>query len=902
MNADLKKNADNTYTLKYRQSDRKLNFNSTGENLTSDKDRNGNTISFAYNGTGGKLLSIKDTHDQGTANNTLSLSYNGSGWVSTITDRANPQRTWQYAYTGNLLTSYTNPDGKVTSYAYDASERLTDITDPRGNVTHITYDASKRVTSIRRWTDAAHTTGPLTQYSYTNTPDSDCTTNPTLNDVVGETIETDPNGHTIKFCWDKLQRVKRTIDGRGKKRGKDYTDHSDVTKLTSALNQALELNFDANDRFSGTESQQASGQGNALTTSVGYDAAITDKADPRFWLQKTSTDTQGNQSSYGYDSEGNLEEVKDPVGSTITIAPNPNGTPDTITDPAGGMTDYGYNGEGDLTTIDRAGTALGTESFTYDPAHPHTTKTHTDGRGKVATYTYDKLDRVTQIAYDDGTWVAYAYDSNGNVVTRIDATGQTAYEYDALNRLTKETFPGGRINSYAYDNAGNLAFFSDAGGTTVYVYGPSNLLDSMLAPGDSAATTFTYTDDNQRKTTTYPNGVVMTATWEDGSAGNQGPGRLKRIKAVKGTTTISDFSYGYSAGGVDTGLRRTVTDKTGATTSFSYGPVNRLIGATNLDGHNYTYANNGSGNLLYKERDGVRTSHGYNAANELCWTVTGTQPDYDCTPAPTGATVYSFDAAGNMTSGGTFSATYNAKEQTTAMSGVAGEASIALSHANTNQFERATAGPKTQINNALGIGYDISGATNAYYRRDDEGGLQSMRIGPATPYYYVFDGLGSVVALTDSNGVAQNTYKYEPYGATATATGTVPNPWQFASGYHDTTGWYKFGMRYYSGRFGRWSQLDPKEHPTDPWQQNRFGYAGGDPINNTDPSGECVWGFIGFDCNAVGATDPGASVLGEFATDCLSGARYGLPLAPYTLGDSLVAACVGGVAYGGVTR
>jgi RHS repeat-associated protein len=881
MNADLKKNADTTYTLKYRQSDRKLNFNSTGENLTSDKDRNGNTISFAYNGTGGKLLSIKDTHDQGTANNTLSLSYNGSGWVNTITDRANPQRAWQYGYTGNLLTSYTNPDGKVTSYAYDASERLTDITDPRGNVTHITYDSSKRVTSIRRWTDAAHTTGPLTQYSYTSTPDSDCTTNPTLTDVVGETIETDPNGHTIKFCWDKLQRVKRTIDGRGKKRGKEYTDHSDVTKLTSSLNQALELTFDDNDRFSGTKSQQASGQGNALTTLVGYDSAIHDTADPKFWLQKTSTDTQGNQSSYDYDSEGNLTAVKDPVGSTIAIAPNANGTPDTITDPAGGLTDYGYNGEGDLTTIDRAGTALGTESFTYDPAHPHTTKTHTEGRGKVATYTYDKLGRVAQIAYDDGTWVAYAYDSNGNVVTRIDATGQSTYEYDALNRLTKETFPGGRINTYAYDNVGNLAFFNDAGGTTAYVYGPSNLLDSMLAPGDSGATTFTYTDDDQRKSTNYPNGVVMTATWEDGSAGNSGPGRLKRIKAVKGATTISDFSYGYSAGGLDTGLRRTVTDKTGATASFSYGPVNRLIGASNLDGHNYAYGNDTRGNILYKEKDGVRTSHGYNAANELCWTVTGTQPDYDCTPAPTGATVYSFDAAGNMTSGGTFSATYNAKEQTTAMSGVAGEASIGLSHANTNQFERATAGPKTQVNNGLGVGYDVSGATNTYYRRDDESGLQSMRIGAGTPYYYVFDGLGSVVAVTDSNGAAQNTYKYEPYGAANSVTGSVPNPWQFAAGYHDTTGWYKFGMRYYSGRLGRWSQLDPVEHPTDPRQQNRFGYAGGDPVNTTDQSGKCFYPtlvpttslgpfYIPLTCSDSSLAAPSEPALPSSATWCLT--------------------------------
>ena len=180
-----------------------------------------------------------------------------------------------------------------------------------------------------------------------------------------------------------------------------------------------------------------------------------------------------------------------------------------------------------------------------------------------------------------------------------------------------------------------------------------------------------------------------------------------------------------------------------------------------------------------------------------------------------------------------------------------------------------------------------------------------MRIGSGTPYYYVFDGLGSVVAVTDSNGVAQNTYKYEPYGATATATGTVPNPWQFAAGYHDTTGWYKFGMRYYSGRLGRWSQLDPKEQPTDPRQQNRFGYAGGDPVNASDPTGLCVAGFIGFDCNAAGVTDVGASHIGAGVYDAAqfgyaggtAGATEGFSLgyaSAYELGV-IPAAFIGGI-------
>ncbi|MFL5781162.1 MAG: DNRLRE domain-containing protein [Thermoleophilaceae bacterium] len=853
MNADLKKNADGTFTLTYRGSQKKLDFSSIGE-FSDEKDRNGNKISFAYSGSGARLTSIKDAHDQGTSNNTLTLTYNGSGWLDTVTDRATPQRSWHYGYTGSLLTSYTNPDGKVTHYAYDANENLTDITDPRGNVTHMTYDSQYRVTSIRRWTDTAHTVGPLTQYSYTSTLDSDCSGE---SSAKTETIETDPNGHTIKYCVDKLQRITKTVDGRGKTRKKTYTGNSDVNQVTTAGGQAWQLGFDSNDRATGSTAPGSGGL-SGIQTKIGYDSTITDKSNPNFWLGNSSTDSQGNSYSYQHDSNGNLTKVTDGLSSnnSITISPNSDGTPHTITDPAGGITTYGYT-NGDLTSIDRPGTALGSESFTYDAAHPHMIKTRTDGRGKVATYTYDLLGRVQQVSFSDGTWVAYAYDENGNITARIDALGQTTYQYDALNRVTSETFPSGSTDTYTYDAAGNLKTITDAGGTTTYNYGASNLLDSMQAPGDSSTTTYTYNDDNQRKTTTYPNGVVMTSTWEDGAGGNSGPNRLKEIKAVKGATTITDFTYAYNKGTSDTGLRQSVTDKNGTTSTFLYDPLNRLKSATNYSGHDYSYTYDGRGNIDTRVIDGATTSYGYNLANEVCWAVSGTQPDNDCTPAPTGATTYSYDAAGNLTSGGTFTGTYNDKEQATAMSGLGGEASISLSHYNANEFERATAGSKSFVNNALGVGSETSAGSTTYYRRDAGGGMQSERLASGAAYYYVFDGLGSVRAVTDSSGTAQNTYSYDPYGAIVSQTTPVANPWQFASGYHDANGWYKFGARYYTGRLQRWSQLDPEDQPTDPVQQDRFAYAGDDPINATDPQGTCVAGInIGSQCQPAGDYDP----------------------------------------------
>jgi RHS repeat-associated protein len=188
-----------------------------------------------------------------------------------------------------------------------------------------------------------------------------------------------------------------------------------------------------------------------------------------------------------------------------------------------------------------------------------------------------------------------------------------------------------------------------------------------------------------------------------------------------------------------------------------------------------------------------------------------------------------------------FAAAYNSKGQATSMTSLTGTNATAMGYAGTNQFERFTAGAATYTNNALGIGAETSASATTYYRRDNEGGLVSERL-PTTGnpvYYYAFDGLGSVAAMTDSSGAAPQRYDYDPYGETTLSPSTpaVPNPFRYASSYQDPTGFYKMGMRYYSPTLMRWSQTDPQEQPTDPTQAMRFGYAGGDPVNFTDPSG-----------------------------------------------------------------
>ncbi|MFJ1588465.1 RHS repeat-associated core domain-containing protein, partial [Streptomyces sp. NPDC088197] len=64
-------------------------------------------------------------------------------------------------------------------------------------------------------------------------------------------------------------------------------------------------------------------------------------------------------------------------------------------------------------------------------------------------------------------------------------------------------------------------------------------------------------------------------------------------------------------------------------------------------------------------------------------------------------------------------------------------------------------------------------------------------------------------------------------------------PYRYVGGTYDrTTGWIKYGQRWYNPTTGRFTTQDAHSFLTDPAQGNRYAYAGDDPINNTDPTGQ----------------------------------------------------------------
>jgi RHS repeat-associated protein len=101
-------------------------------------------------------------------------------------------------------------------------------------------------------------------------------------------------------------------------------------------------------------------------------------------------------------------------------------------------------------------------------------------------------------------------------------------------------------------------------------------------------------------------------------------------------------------------------------------------------------------------------------------------------------------------------------------------------------------------------------------------------------YYYHFDGLGSVVALTNAAGSVVNLYEYSVYGEVSASDPNHPNRFLFTGREFDAdTGLYYYRARYYNPYIGRFLQTDPAGDG-----MNAYAYCGNDPIGGVDPSGE----------------------------------------------------------------
>ena len=234
------------------------------------------------------------------------------------------------------------------------------------------------------------------------------------------------------------------------------------------------------------------------------------------------------------------------------------------------------------------------------------------------------------------------------------------------------------------------------------------------------------------------------------AAGYDNSERLTSIVGTKGGTTLTSFSYSYTNGSNDSGLRQSRTDTAGNVTGYSYDVVNRLLEAstTGSGASDFKYSYDGHGNILSKTINGAATAYSYNGADQLT--------------AITGGATYNYDGNGNETGNSAgLALAYNDRNQTSSVTPVGGSAS-AQTFTGASQAQRLTAGSTSFGYSALGMYQQQDATGTTYFTRDNNGGLIGERTPGGAHYYYLFDGLGSVVGVTDSSGSLANTYAYEP--------------------------------------------------------------------------------------------------------------------------------------------
>jgi RHS repeat-associated protein len=358
-------------------------------------------------------------------------------------------------------------------------------------------------------------------------------------------------------------------------------------------------------------------------------------------------DPLGRKTNYTYASNGiDLTQVSQTTasGSDVLSATTYNSqhSPLTVTDAAGETTTYTYNSQNQILTITpptRSGHSAETTSYaytgnyltsitgpmtgavtalTYDTLNSLTVnrvKTVADPESYAAgsgaytrSYTYDNLDRVTQIEYPDSTTETFSYlnPTTGHIDLDIhsltDRLGRTTTRtYDSTRHLTSVTDPLSRTTQYGWCSCGSMISLTDpSGNVTHFNRDVESRLTSKVYP-DSSQVSYTYDTVGRLSTTTDARGNVGTTTY---NLDNTVSGITYSL--ASGTAAPPTLSYGYdtyynrltsaggvtltyyAAGGLGGGQVETVANTlTGgsATITYTYDEWGRKVGS-NIDSSN----------------------------------------------------------------------------------------------------------------------------------------------------------------------------------------------------------------------------------------------------------------------------------------------------------------------------
>jgi len=463
----------------------------------------------------------------------------------------------------------------------------------------------------------------------------------------------------------------------------------------------------------------------------------------------------------------------------------------------------------------------------------------------------------------------------GQKKTVTDAAGQRTFSYTDKMQREAETLPsafyGDKVLTNKYEASSatvegrdkgfklGTATDPDADMEVTYGYSAKGRFDSVT---DSNGTySYSYvTDSNMIGTTTYPNNLSATRSYE----GNRN--LVDYVENDVDGTTISKYDYTNDAAG-----RRTDVDRSGTafeatdTLNYNYNARSEVTGAQSTvdDSYDYSYAYDNIGNRL-ESSTGILPVRNYTTNDLNQYTAVSDLTD------PT------HDADGNMTlmptSNGDWNMTWNAENRLIeAVENTAEDGSKKLeftydykgrrirkqvydwqtdhwSLITDNKFvydgwnliytEKTDHISQSTSYMSYTWGLDLSGDLQG---AGGVGGLLCVTENPASstknPYYPSYDANGNISEYVDDSDSVVAHYEYSPFGKLTSSNGSKSGDFRhrFSTKYQDAeTALYYYGYRYYSSELGRWLNRDPKEESGG---LNLYVFVGNNGVN--------IWDLLG---------------------------------------------------------
>jgi RHS repeat-associated protein len=784
------------------------------------------------------------------AGNWIDYKYDSKGNTTKIAKEPNdgePNIVIRFTYEPNFsfITSATDAMENVYTLDYnEANGNLEQIMFPavpvygQGNVSPTitaTYNQSGQIETVTL------PDGIVYKCEYYQTQDNNDPNCGRLYKVIYDYNETDGNALNIayEYKWNMYNKVVEVNDPDGGIRKYDYNPLEKVTSFTNALEQVVRLGYNNNMMMTKVE-REVTDDANQVTE-FGYN--ILDKL-------TRITDPLGNVTKLSYDPEDNLSDVNDAEENNTHYDYDERDLLWKITDANGNLTQFSYTLNGKLSEVK-------------------------DAKNNVTKYDYDGFDRLVQITYPDDTNEKYGYDKNSNVISFTNRAGNTIhYQYDALGQMTVKSRPGEPNIYFSYDIMGRLVEVNDlrpvteGGGISSYKY---DRLGRVTEVNDIEGRIIKYEYDSRglRTKLDYPYNPVWFVTYEYDS--------LERLTDVKWRAVVSDIvTYKYD----ELGRRELATLGNDANTVYEYDIADRLKKITNnvnesasiaSDYNNYDKVGNRKSckiddedaqvytyDELYQLRcvdynDGNMTSYSYDAlGNRIDVNENGTVTSYTTNSlnqyTSVGDVNYNYDKNGNLTNDGFYRYYYDCENRLT-------HVYYAGIYQKVAQYKYDWLGRRVrklvyeggQLSETIRYCYDGDQVIEEY-NGDDEllrfyvygAGIDepvAMYAGVGYLYYYHYDGLGSVVALSDTGEIVEQC-SYDVFGEPSCISG-VGNPYKFTGREYDPeTGLYYYRERYYSPQLGRFLSPDPIHYQI--YYEtgfNVYAYCDNNPVNWIDPWG-----------------------------------------------------------------